>query len=103
MATLTRADIAEQVQKLLGFSFSESTEMVDSLIEEMCQILEKNGSLKISSFGTFTVNQKGQRIGRNPKTKEEAVITPRKVISFYASNILGDAVNGTNTASGSDD
>lgn len=91
--TLTRADIAEQVQKTLGFSFSESTDMVDSLVEEMCIALEKVGSLKISSFGTFVVNQKGQRIGRNPKTKEEAIISARKVISFYASNILADEVN----------
>jgi integration host factor subunit alpha len=91
--TLTRADIAEQVQKSLGFSFSESTDMVDSLVEEMCIALEKVGSLKISSFGTFVVNEKGQRIGRNPKTKEEAIISARKVVSFYASNILADEVN----------
>jgi len=91
--TLTRADIAEQVQKALGFSFSESTELVDSLVEEMCISLEKAGTLKISSFGTFVVNEKGQRIGRNPKTKEEAVISARKVVSFYASNILADEVN----------
>jgi integration host factor subunit alpha len=91
--TLTRADIAEQVQKSLGLSFSESTEYVDSLVEEMCVALEKVGSLKISSFGTFTVNQKGQRIGRNPKTKEEAVISARKVVSFYSSNILADEIN----------
>jgi len=93
--TLTRAAIAEQVQKTLGFSFTESTELVDSLVEEMCIALEKNGSLKISSFGTFTVNQKSQRIGRNPKTKEEAIISPRKVVSFYTSNILTDDINGT--------
>ncbi len=93
--TLTRADIAEQVQKSLGFSFSESNELVDSLVEEMCIALENVGSLKISSFGTFTVNQKAQRIGRNPKTKEEAVITPRKVVSFYSSNILVDEINNT--------
>jgi integration host factor subunit alpha len=93
--TLTRADIAAQVQKNLGFSFSESNELVDSLVEEMCIALETIGSLKVSSFGTFVVNQKGQRIGRNPKTKEEAVITPRKVVSFYSSNILVDEVNGS--------
>jgi len=91
--TLTRAEIAANVQKSLGFSFSESTELVDSLVEEMCISLERTGGLKISSFGTFTVNQKAQRIGRNPKTKEEAIISPRKVISFYSSNILVDAVN----------
>ena len=101
--TLTRAGIAEQVQKTLGFSFSESNEMVDSLVNEMCASLEKYGSLKISSFGTFTVKQKSQRIGRNPKTKEEAVISPRKVVSFYSSNILTDIVNGGTGAGKSDD
>lgn len=92
--TLTRANIAEHFQKSLGFSFSESTEYVDSMVEELCEGIMKNGHLKVSSFGTFQVNQKKQRIGRNPKTKEEAVITPRKVVSFYSSNILVDEING---------
>lgn len=92
--TLTRADIAEAVQKSLGFSFSESVELVDSIVDELCNSIEKNGTLKVSSFGTFNVNSKRQRIGRNPKTKQEAVISPRKVVSFYASNILNDKLNG---------
>ncbi len=91
--TLTRSNIAELVQRTLGFSFSESVEMVDSLIEEMCNSIENNGALKISSFGSFAVNSKRARVGRNPKTKKEAVIAPRKVISFYASNVLNDEIN----------
>lgn len=91
--TLTRATIAEIVHKTIGFSFSESSELVDSLVDEISNALAKEENLKISSFGTFTVNQKSARIGRNPKTKEEAVIAPRKVVSFYASNILTDLVN----------
>ncbi len=93
MKTLTRANIAEIVQKSLGFSFSESVELVDSIVDELCNSIEKNGTLKISSFGTFNVNSKRQRVGRNPKTKQEAIIAPRKVISFYASNILNDKLN----------
>lgn len=91
--TLTRATIAEIVHKKIGFSFSESSELVDSLVDEIIRGLDKKGVLKISSFGTFTVNEKKARIGRNPKTKEEAIITPRKVVSFYASNILTDLIN----------
>ena len=68
--------------------------MVDSLVDEMVGAINDKGTLKISSFGTFTVNQKAERIGRNPKTKEEAIISARKVVSFYASNILTDSVNG---------
>lgn len=91
--TLTRAEIAESVQRSLGFSFSESVEIVDSMVEELCKALEAIGTLKISSFGTFAVNSKKQRVGRNPKTKQEAVIAPRKVVSFYASNILNEKIN----------
>jgi len=91
--TLTRASIAEIVHKKIGFSFSESSELVDSVVDEVIKGLDKDGILKISSFGTFTVNEKKARIGRNPKTKEEAVISARKVVSFYASNILNDVVN----------
>lgn len=91
--TLTRATIAETIHKKIGFSFSESSELVDSLVDEIIKGLDKDDNLKISSFGTFSVNEKKARIGRNPKTKEEAVISPRKVVSFYPSNILNDAVN----------
>ena len=91
--TLTRADIAESIQKQLGFSYSESSEIIHSFIDEICKSLDKEGFLKVSSFGTFNVKQKKARIGRNPKTKEEAVISARKVVSFYASNILNDKIN----------
>ncbi|MDX1949834.1 MAG: integration host factor subunit alpha [Rickettsiales bacterium] len=91
--TLTRSNIAESVQRTLGFSFSESVEIVDSLVEEMCKSIEASEELKISSFGSFVVNSKRARVGRNPKTKKEAVIAPRKVVSFYASNVLNDEIN----------
>lgn len=90
---LTRADIAAEIQRKLGFSFSESNSIVDSLIEEFCEALKKEGILKITSFGTFNVKEKAARVGRNPKTKEEAVISARKVISFYSSNLLDQELN----------
>ncbi|HCR86110.1 MAG TPA: integration host factor subunit alpha [Alphaproteobacteria bacterium] len=93
MTSLTRADIAGEVQKKLGFSFSESTSIVDMLVEELCAALEKNDSLKVTSFGTFSVRHKKPRISRNPKTKVEAVISGRKVVSFYSSNLLDEELN----------
>lgn len=91
--TLTRADLSAVVYRDLGLSLSESTQLVDAVLEEMTEALEKEDSLKLSSFGTFSVRTKKQRIGRNPKTGVEVPITPRAVISFNASNILKAEVN----------
>lgn len=91
--TLTRAEIAEKIQEQLGLSFSEAMEILDNIITETCDQIAEFGNLKISSFGTFMVNEKKERVGRNPKTKEEAVISARKVVSFYSSNHLNDEVN----------
>lgn len=91
--TLTRADLSATVYRDLGLSLSESTQLVDAVLEEMIDALEKEDSLKLSSFGTFTIRRKKQRIGRNPKTGVEVPITPRAVISFNASNILKAQVN----------
>lgn len=91
--TLTRADLSAVVYRDLGLSLSESTQLVDAVLEEMIVALEKEDSLKLSSFGTFSVRTKKQRIGRNPKTGIEVPITPRAVISFNASNILKAEVN----------
>jgi integration host factor subunit alpha len=91
--TLTRADLSAVVYRDLGLSLSESTQLVDAVLEEMIIALEKEDSLKLSSFGTFSVRTKKQRIGRNPKTGIEVPITPRAVISFNASNILKAEVN----------
>ena len=93
--TLTRADLSNAVYRDLGLSLSESTQLVDAVLEEMIGALETQDSLKLSSFGTFTVRQKRQRVGRNPKTGVEVPITPRAVISFNASNILKNRVNGS--------
>ena len=91
--TLTRADLSAVVYRDLGLSLSESTQLVDAVLEEMIDALEREDSLKLSSFGTFTIRRKKQRIGRNPKTGVEVPITPRTVLSFNASNILKQEVN----------
>ncbi|MCB2081996.1 MAG: integration host factor subunit alpha [Rickettsiales bacterium] len=93
--TVTRATLAEAVYRELGFSLTECSEMVDSMLEELITGLERGETVKLSSFGTFGIRHKKERIGRNPKTKEEIPITPRNVISFRASNILMKRVNDT--------
>jgi integration host factor subunit alpha len=92
---LTRADLSNAVYRDVGLSLAESSDMVDAVIEEVCSALEKGEQVKLSSFGTFTLRRKKQRIGRNPKTGVEVPITPRTVLTFNASNILKSRVNGS--------
>lgn len=91
--TLTRADLSASIYKEVGFSLSEATAVVDSVIDEVIEGLASNETVKLSSFGTFSLRKKKQRIGRNPKTGVEVPITPRTVLSFNASNILKKSVN----------
>jgi len=91
--TITRADLAEFVNGKIGVSQSEAAELVDMVLEEVVRALEKGQTVKLSSFGTFKIRQKKQRVGRNPKTKQEVSISPRKVVSFHASSIFSKKVN----------
>ena len=91
--TITRADITEAIYKELGLSSVESSKLLIQVLEEVSKALEQGKSVKISSFGTFTIHDKKQRIGRNPKTKVEVPITARRVVSFRPSQKLRKAVN----------
>ena len=86
--TLTRAEIAEAMNRELGLSRSESLGMVESILGHMSNALADGQNLKISGFGTFLLRDKAQRIGRNPKTGVEVPITPRRVLTFRASQGL---------------
>jgi integration host factor subunit alpha len=90
--TITRADLAEAVYEEVGLSRNETADLVEQVIDEVVSTLASGISVKISSFASFNVRQKGQRIGRNPKTGEEVPIDPRKVIAFRASQQLKDKV-----------
>jgi integration host factor subunit alpha len=92
--TLTRAEIAEAINRKLGLSRMESLAMVESILQQMSAALAKGENLKISGFGTFLLRDKVQRIGRNPKTGVEAAISPRRVLTFRASQMLKDRVAG---------
>ncbi len=90
--TLTRADLCEAVYQKVGLSRTESSELVESVLDEICASVVKGDSVKLSSFGSFLVRSKNERIGRNPKTGEEVPILPRRVMVFKPSNVLKQAV-----------
>lgn len=91
--TLTRADLAEAVYEEVGLSRNESADLVESVLDEISNTLIKGENVKISSFGSFSIREKGERIGRNPKTGVEVPILPRKVLVFRASHVLKDRIN----------
>ena len=91
--TLTRAHLSEAVYEEVGLSRNESTELVESVLNKISSTLVKGETVKESSFGTFSLRSKGQRIGRNPKTGKEVPILPRRVLVFRPSQILKDKVN----------
>jgi integration host factor subunit alpha len=93
-STITRAHLSEAVYQEVGLSRNESADLVESVLELVSDALEKGETVKISSFGTFSVRQKGQRIGRNPKTGEEVPIHPRRVLVFRPSQVLKSRING---------
>ncbi len=92
--TITRADLSESVFQEVGLSRNESSNLVETILAEVVEALARGESVKISSFGSFTVRDKGQRVGRNPKTGQEVPILPRRVLVFRASNVLKSLING---------
>jgi integration host factor subunit alpha len=90
--TLTRADLADVVHRKLGLSRAESAGVVERVLHHMCHALAQGHNVKISGFGTFILRDKGQRVGRNPKTGVEVPIAPRRVMTFRASQIMRDRI-----------
>jgi integration host factor subunit alpha len=94
MQTVTRAYLAEVIYAQVGLSRNESSDLLEMVLERVARALEAGESVKISGFGTFSVRQKGRRIGRNPKTGVEVPIMPRRVLVFRPSHVLKAEVNG---------
>jgi integration host factor subunit alpha len=92
--TVTRADLSEAVYQKVGLSRTESADLVESVLSEICDSLAAGETVKLSSFGSFIVREKGERIGRNPKTGIEVPIDPRRVMVFKPSNVLKARING---------
>ena len=96
--TITRADLCEAVYQKLSLSRTESSELVETVLREISDTLAKGETVKLSSFGSFVVRQKGERVGRNPKTGVEVPITPRRVLVFKPSNVMKARINGQEVA-----
>ena len=94
-ATITRSQLSEAVYQEVGLSRNESAELLEAVLNEVSDALSRGEPVKISSFGSFTVRQKGQRIGRNPKTGEEVPILPRKVLVFRPSQVLKSLITSS--------
>lgn len=94
--TLTRMDLSEAVFQEVGLSRNESAQLVESVLDHISDALVSGESVKISSFGTFSVRDKTARVGRNPKTGEEVPISPRRVLTFRPSHLMKDRVAAGN-------
>lgn len=96
-ATITRAQLSEAVYREVGLSRNESAELLEAALKQISDALARGESVKISSFGSFSVRHKEQRIGRNPKTGEEVPILPRRVLVFRPSQVLKSRINDRGT------
>jgi integration host factor subunit alpha len=92
--TITRAELSEAVYQRVGLSRTESAALVELVLKELSDCLAHGETVKLSSFGSFVVRSKGERVGRNPKTGIEVPIEPRRVMVFKPSNILKARING---------
>ena len=101
--TVTRADLSEAVYQKVGLSRTESAELVEHVLGEMADAIARGETVKLSSFGSFVVRSKGERIGRNPKTGIEVPISPRRVMVFKPSNNLKSRINGGSAQDEGDD
>ena len=103
MSTVTRAQLAETIYAQVGLSRNESAALLETVLARVLQALEAGESVKISGFGTFSVRQKGRRVGRNPKTGVDVPILPRRVLVFRPSHVLKAHVNHIAPPIGGDD
>ena len=92
VGTLTRADLAETINRKLGRSRAASLDLVEAILATMSDALAKGETVKISCFGSFVLRDKNERVGRNPKTGIEVPITPRRVLTFRASQLLKEKI-----------
>jgi integration host factor subunit alpha len=100
--TITRAELTEAVYQRIGLSRTESSALVELVLREISDCLARGETVKLSSFGSFLVRDKGERVGRNPKTGIEVPIEPRRVMVFKPSHILKARINGDSEASEAD-
>ena len=93
VGTLTRADLAESINRKMGLSRAESLDAIEAILGHMCSAMQNGENVKISGFGSFILRDKNERVGRNPKTGIEVPITPRRVMTFRASQLLKERIS----------
>lgn len=93
---VTRADLTDAVYVASGLPRHDAAALVEQVLGEICDTLERGETVKLSGFGVFTVRDKAERLGRNPKTGEEVPIEPRRAVTFAASDKLKAHINGAN-------
>ncbi|MEZ0496276.1 integration host factor subunit alpha [Sphingomonas sp. IW22] len=92
VGTLTRADLADSLHREVGLSRTDSSKLVEQILTHLCEALSRGENVKISGFGSFILRDKGERVGRNPKTGVEVPIAPRRVLTFRASQMMRDRI-----------
>ena len=92
VGTLTRADLSEALHQQVGLSRADSSKLVEQILAHMCEALSHGDNVKISGFGSFILRDKGERVGRNPKTGVEVPIAPRRVLTFRASQMMRERI-----------
>jgi integration host factor subunit alpha len=90
---MTKADLVESIYQKIGFSKKESSDIVEMIFDTIKGTLEKGEKIKISGFGNFVVRDKRPRMGRNPQTGQEIMISARRVLTFRPSQVLKQALN----------
>ena len=98
--TLTRAGLADVVHSRIGLSRAESSQVVERVLHHLCHALSNGENVKLSGFGSFILRDKGERVGRNPKTGVEVPIAPRRVLTFRASQTVRDRISGGQISAG---
>jgi integration host factor subunit alpha len=99
--TITRSQLSEAVYQEVGLSRNESADLLEAVLNKISETLARGETVKISSFGSFSVRNKGQRVGRNPKTGEEVPILPRRVLVFRPSQVLKSRISEPSPGAGS--
>src|SRR6476619_8667579 len=94
---ITRVDLYDAVHRKVGLSRGDSADLMESVLKEISDCIVRGETVKLPGFGTFTVRKKGQRIGRNPKNRVEAIIKPRRVLAFKASPLMKTQMNAKPT------
>lgn len=95
MSTITKADLQERIVDGVGLNYREAKEMVELFFQTIADTLEAGEEVKLAGFGVFSLRDKPERPGRNPKTGEDIPILARRVVTWHPSGNLKGAVDSS--------